>query len=365
VLVDISFTTEPADTPVWEDVTEYVREVSTRRGRQGRLGRYEAGTATVVLDNRERLFDPLRGSGPYVANLVPMRRIRIRAVWEATTYPLFSGFIEDWHQSWRPGADATTAVRAVDGFKVLSLARITASYTTEDTDARINNVLNDVGWPAGDRDLDEAGEDLQASVLTDASALDHIHLAEQTEIGHFWIGPDGVAVFRRRSVDTDPPYDTSQATFDDPPSGGEYPYMELDAPFDDTAIWNVVRITRDGGTLQEDSDSASIDKYYPRVLSYSGLLYQTDGAALTAAGVLLARHKDANWGIMTMTLYPQRADIDMWAQALGRDLLDLITIRRDPPGPGDSNQAERRISFITHDFRPEFWRTKFGLIPDW
>lgn len=56
VKVQIAFGSIPSVSPQWSDVTDYVREISIRRGRQHELGRIEGGTCQVVLDNREGTF---------------------------------------------------------------------------------------------------------------------------------------------------------------------------------------------------------------------------------------------------------------------------------------------------------------------
>jgi hypothetical protein len=44
-------------TPTWIDITAYLLEGSYRRG-HGILDDPEAGTATLLLDNRDRRFEP-------------------------------------------------------------------------------------------------------------------------------------------------------------------------------------------------------------------------------------------------------------------------------------------------------------------
>jgi hypothetical protein len=62
-----------------EDISEFVREVSVQRGTQRELQKVEAGTATVVLDNRDGRFTPFDVSSPYYPDVLPMRRMRIFA----------------------------------------------------------------------------------------------------------------------------------------------------------------------------------------------------------------------------------------------------------------------------------------------
>jgi hypothetical protein len=125
--VSVAFTTDLLSIPgAWTDISDFVRSVSTRRGRNHELGRMQAGEATLTLDNRDRRFDPTFTSSPYFPNVIPMRQIRIRATYLAVTYDVFYGFIEDWGQTWpSPAAnavgDAEISLHAVDAFKVLSL----------------------------------------------------------------------------------------------------------------------------------------------------------------------------------------------------------------------------------------------------
>lgn len=114
-IVEIAFASAPnVANPVWTDVTPYVRSIQTKRGRNDELDQYQAGTCSVVLDNRDRRFDPLHSGSPYAPNVVPRKQLRVRATYGATTYPVFRGFIEGWPQEYEADADATVSITAVD-----------------------------------------------------------------------------------------------------------------------------------------------------------------------------------------------------------------------------------------------------------
>lgn len=107
------------------DVSPYVRSVSTRRGRQRSTEQFATGTATVVLDNRDARFDPLNLTGPYsaggVSGVVPMRPVRISAIYNGVTYRLFTGFIDTWTFNYEPGlTDGTATIACSDGLKLLA-----------------------------------------------------------------------------------------------------------------------------------------------------------------------------------------------------------------------------------------------------
>lgn len=132
LIVEIAFLTDPFDaSPDWEDVSADVRAISTDRHRQNELDQFQAGTCTVTLDNRLRTYDPTYADGDWFGFILPMRRIRIRASYNAgsgsVTYPLFDGFIDSWDQQYTNPNDAVAVVSATDGFKVLAAAQLPAS----------------------------------------------------------------------------------------------------------------------------------------------------------------------------------------------------------------------------------------------
>jgi Concanavalin A-like lectin/glucanases superfamily len=120
----------------WTDVSTWARRVSLSRGRDHELSRSQAGTAQIALSNLDRRFDPLNSASPYWPYVIPMRQVRVSAVWSSVTYFLFTGFIEDWGPTWLPrpirgSGDAEARISAVDGFKVLSLYEMAGSGVYE------------------------------------------------------------------------------------------------------------------------------------------------------------------------------------------------------------------------------------------
>jgi hypothetical protein len=106
----------------WTDVSAYVRNVSTSRGRSSELDTFQTGSASITLSNADRRFDPEYTAGPYYGALTPLRPVRIRAQYGAgATTNLFFGWIEQWPQTYENPTDATVTITASDGFKVLNL----------------------------------------------------------------------------------------------------------------------------------------------------------------------------------------------------------------------------------------------------
>lgn len=135
ITCEISFASDPLTaSPTWVDVSSYLRAWDIKRGRSSERSRVDAGTAVVVLSNRDRRFDPTYASSPYYPNVVPMRQIRLRATYNAVTYDLFRGFIESWPLRYSGGAknagDAVVELSCVDAFKLFSLFQVKA-YSAE------------------------------------------------------------------------------------------------------------------------------------------------------------------------------------------------------------------------------------------
>src|SRR5947209_69592 len=102
--VECAFASDPgAASPTWSDISGYVTEFAIRRGRQKEVDRIEPGTCTLQLYNADRRFDPIYTAGAYYPNVLPMRKLRVRATHNAVTYNLFTGYVEEWPQEWPGG----------------------------------------------------------------------------------------------------------------------------------------------------------------------------------------------------------------------------------------------------------------------
>jgi len=128
LVVEVAFTNDPLTaSPTWTDVSEYVRAfegVRISRGKQTEIETTAAGGMSLVLDNRDRRFDPTFASGPYFGNLLPRRGIRVRALWNGTYYPMFRGFVESWPQRYQNRVDATVALSGYDALAVLAESEV-------------------------------------------------------------------------------------------------------------------------------------------------------------------------------------------------------------------------------------------------
>lgn len=127
VSIEIGFVNDALDEPVtWVEVAKYVQQGKISRGRAHELSRFDAGTMTLTLSNRDGRFSPFNSSSPYYPNVKPFRPIRARATYDGTTWPLYRGFIESWQPKWPNASDSEIAVRCVDATKLLNMKKVTS-----------------------------------------------------------------------------------------------------------------------------------------------------------------------------------------------------------------------------------------------
>lgn len=368
---------------MWADISAWVLAFSVTRPstrQQGPLYQFQAGTASITLDNSDGRFDPDNLSGPYVSagitQLSAMVPVRIRASFRSAAYSLYSGFADGWlpAQVSYEGGYAELALPATDAFKVLAgitLAPAASAGAGEDAGARVNRVLNAAGWyTSGDRrNVNTGSSAVQATTLGD-TALNLMQAAADAEIGQLYVDGTGAVTFRaRHALLSDARSATVQAVFGDLPgtvqaAGAELPYMAVTRASDDTTIANDVQATRNGGALQEVTDAASIRKYlFPRTFNKTGLILTDDPTTLNWAQWVLyvsARGEDR---FESLQVDPQADPVSLWPQVLGREVGDRIQAWQRPAGAPSPVSKDCFIAGITHswDSASRSWLTTWTL----
>ncbi len=128
--VEIAFTSDPFDdTPTWVDVSADVREnpgVQITRGTVGALGQpITAGTASFLLSNRARLYDPANSAGTYYGQLKARKQVRITATWLGVDYVMFRGFAAGFNVTTdNNGKDSIVPVEAFDLLSIMAATRL-------------------------------------------------------------------------------------------------------------------------------------------------------------------------------------------------------------------------------------------------
>jgi hypothetical protein len=197
--VEFGFT-QSAGAYVYQDITSFVRNVDVTRGVSRELDTYQAGAATVVLDNNLRTFDPSYSSSPYYGEVKPQAAVRITS----GNVVIFTGFIDNWTFDYQIVADATATFVAYDSISRLNKTELNAyTWSAEKSDVRVTRVLDkaEVAWPASARQISEGTITLGAdSVDAGTTAWDYIQTVSQSEGGAAFVSGTGDVVFKGQSA---------------------------------------------------------------------------------------------------------------------------------------------------------------------
>jgi hypothetical protein len=338
------------------DVSEYVRNVSVRRGKSRQLDRFTAGGANIEFNNNSRAFDPENTSSPFFGQIIPKRTIKVETGGSAVFY----GVVDDWNLNYDLSGLSLADADCVDGFTLLAQRALSASTeTSQKTGARINSILDrsEVNWPSSLRDIDTGATTLQADVIQDGTnALEYLQLVTDSEPGSIFMGSDGFIVFKDRSV---APVSAGQVTFSDDGTGVEF--SEVQVVYGSELLYNYVQIERNNGGTAIASDSDSINSYGQQALIQTGLLMNSDADALELANYLVSQYSEPEYRFETLTVQLEALSPTDQSDVLGLEIGDVARIKFTPNNVGSQIDKYASIIRIDHDIQPASHRITFGF----
>jgi len=387
---------DPGLDPVWIDETPYLRGFSTNRGRDNELDRSRAGQATMVVDNRDGRYVPSNTAGAHYPSMRPTRRVRLTS--EAATgttafsvgssfvgstdvlggggtvlYYLFSGFIEDWPQTFDPAApEAVATIQATDGFLALSLAEFNLTWPIAPIDdsagARISRVLQTVGWQQSELDpewtkLDTGtviilgtfgGSDIDVS----AKALDYVQQVAETEGGNIFI--DGAGDFNFHDADHLLDLVTGEVYGEN-----ETSYTDIEITTGADRIYNDVQVAVSPVNVATErrTSPTSIARHWRRSLDMTLLAAtpQTGSDTITERRASQLRDRYASPRMRITALKLQPTTLAGWTQVLAHEIGDVVMVRKRPPA-GDMIEQVSIIEGIAIDSPNTFdWSVTWTL----
>jgi hypothetical protein len=341
------------------DYSAQTTQIAIRRGRDLMTDTYNTGTATVRILDPNGDFNPQNTSSPIYGFLKPLRKIQISATYSGTTYYLFSGYTSEYRYTYPTGQEiGYVTIASFDAFKIFNLAAIstvTGEANGQDTGTRLEKILDTIDWPASLRNIDTGDTICQADPATSRVALAAMRTVELSELGAFYIAPDGVATFKSRST-------TQQSVLATPTEFNQttgIPYANLKFAFDDKLIINQANMQRIGGTVQSYTDATSVDAYFLHSTSAQNLLMQTDTEVMNMAATYVASRKDSTIRIDSMTLDLTTPSYAAGVTAgLDLDYFDVVTITNIQPN-GDPITKTLQIQGVSHDITPNTWMSTF------
>jgi hypothetical protein len=341
------------------DVSDVVDTIQTNRGRNPQADQFQTGTLTLRIVDQNGDFNPQNPSGPYFGLLDPMRKVAISATYNNVTYPIFSGFITSYNTTTPKNAlDVVyTTITAVDAFRLAQnaqIATVTGATAGDLSGTRINQILDQIGWPTSMRDVDAGLTTLQADPGTARTSLAAMQTVTLSEYGALYVDATGSFVFQDRQVTT-ASIGGTPTVFND--NGTNIGYFDAIWRLDDTLIYNEASITRTGGTAQVATDAASVAKYFAHSYNQQNLLMQTDAVALDYAQAYVASRKETSirCDAITLDLYTDNYNAGIIA-ALDLDFFDPITITTNQPGSSTLTKT-LQVFGVSMAITPGSWKT--------
>ncbi len=318
------------------DVSDRINRIETNRGRTALSDQFQTGTMTLRIVDQNGDFNPQNVSGPYYNLLTPMKKVQITATYNNVTYPIFAGFITSYVTTYPDESEADlamTTIQAVDAFRLAQLAQIstvTGATAGDLSGTRINQILDEIDWPASQRDIDAGLTTLQADPGTNRTALQALQIATESEYGAIYVDADNNFVFQDRSVTVASIAGTPTLFAD---NGSGIDYFDATWILNDVLVFNKATITRVGGTGQVATNQASIDKYFLHSYFLNNLLMQTDAVALDYARAYVASRAETSirCDAIVLDLYTPNYNTGVVA-ALDLDFFDPITVLTTQPG---------------------------------
>jgi hypothetical protein len=346
------------------DVSNQVNQVQTRRGRNALSDEFQTGNLTLRVVDQNGDFNPENPASPYFELLTPMKKVQISATYSGVTYPIFSGFITSYVTTQPKDATevAYTTITAVDAQRLAQNAQIStvAGATAGDlSGTRINQILDEIDWPATMRDVDAGLTTMQADPGTNRTSLSAMQTVANSEYGAVYVDASGSFVFQDRSVTVSSIAGTPTVFADD---GSGIQYANAIWKLDDTLIFNKSTVTRSGGTAQVATNQASIDKYFLHSYFLDGLLMQTDAVALDYARAYTASRAETSirCDAVELDLYTANYNAGIIA-ALDLDFFDPITVITTQPG-GSTLDKTLQIFGVAFNITPNSWKTTFTTL---
>jgi len=129
VYCQAAFGVDPYVTPAAGDWVTLgkVEGAKTDSGREIEEGRIKASTVHLVIRNDDRSLDPNNTASSYYPNVVPGTHLRVVCVWALVQYPLFTGYVEDWPQTYESSFSARVDLDASDAFALFARIKLRPS----------------------------------------------------------------------------------------------------------------------------------------------------------------------------------------------------------------------------------------------
>ena len=325
-------------TTTWSAIpTSDIRTLSIRRGRSREDQAVQAGSLTLVLENRSSTYDPDNTSSQYnwdgYSLLSAGLGVRVSATWSGTTYVLYRGYLEQLDVD--ESLDPIATFQFTDALAWIgrqSIAAIASSYSGDTTSTRLGRIL-DTALSLGDQ-------------------------IARCEFGRFYADRLGrITLLPYESLFSTP----SRINFSDARTSGTVEYDIIVTNPGAKYIVNQVTINQATGLSQTYSDSGSQGRFGIYAKAYDAPLLDNSTAGALAA-IIAARYSLPKTRVDRVEFDALGLDSSVWGSLLQTDLGDNCTVQRTTV---DSRTRifTSLVESIQYDLTPDGWRVGMDLSP--
>jgi hypothetical protein len=333
------------------DITERLVSADTSRGKNQSLDRIDAGNLTIVVDNFDRLFDPLYANGFYFGQLIPGKEIRI----SCNGFPVIYATVDDIDIAYEPGNRSVVSFQATDGLSTLTQNNLPeVSPDVELSGARVERILDlpEVDWPVDKRSID-AGDSLlsDTNIEEGTQAISYLQLIATSENGEVFVSKDNNFVFIERNSTPRLP----DIIFTDESSIPGYtviPFAELGVVFGSEELFNRIVISNDqvfpDEAIAEDAESQLL--FGPRSYTVTGLLNNDPAELQLLANFLLQRFRQPQYRFSALSVVMDILSEAQQNEVLELEIGDIVQVRFTPSGIPPAIEQYVRVIGISHDW---------------
>jgi len=343
---------------IW-NITANVIQASVNLGKNQMLDSFQPGTATFILKNFNREFDPTNVSSPFYGAVLP------RATWiyieiEGFT-TLFDGWVDDWSFDYRVSGEATAILVASERTGLFARQYITStSFPAVLSGARVTRVLQDGGiaytntYNVNSYIVDAGTKMLDAdNTCAGKNALEYLNSISISEQGDFYTDQAGSLIFSDANYSVTSAATAVSRLFTDDSTAGAYPYSEIDISYSSDLLYNKVSVSSSDGTntkIATNSDSG--DLYQISQLDVLDVLYNSTTNLEYLGNFLIAKYSTPQYRFNSLTVPFTNLD-----DTRKNNLLDLLwlntfcKVRFTPNGIGSPVERFCKIIGIQHDIQ--------------
>jgi hypothetical protein len=333
------------------DVSEYVREFNTSRGKSRELDRFQAGQASVSFNNSERTFDPTFEASPFFGQIEPRRQIVI-TVDDVIQY---EGTVDDWNIDYERGGNSVATAVAFDGIANLANIRLqdftptgtvieSKKFILDDpekgeldnsnnlldgdnailtTGRAINSALDNIGWPEDNRDLDTGQAIVEDNPIdNDTIVLDYLQKVAISEPSGVFISKSGDVRFIERNAG----FLETKPLFSDDGTG--IPYSVLSVVFGTELLFNEILVSNSTDEVQAVNQT-SVNLYGKRDLTRETVLNSTEQLN-QLADFLVGKFGEPEFRFEVIEVDLSNLNSAQRAQMINLELGDFVEVKFTP-----------------------------------